>query len=275
MSRSVQLPNGQRVWCGYAPEALLTYDEVQEYFDQGLEVGPGQVVVDIGANIGLFSLAISERSKGKAKIFAFEPIPRTFELLRQNVQSYPNIQPIQKGLADQPGRLRFFHYPFSTASSTAFPDTDHQAQVDRSIFWLKSMPSLAKYRWLLRFPQPIVRLQHSLSVRFQSRGKPIVCEVETLSQFLRKHHLDRIDLLKVDAEKAEVPILKGIADADWPKLHQMILEVHDLDHDLPWIQQHLAERGFEVTHFYYGYGSKESGMATLYARNRNFLYKSV
>jgi hypothetical protein len=90
--------------------------------------------------------------------------------------------------------------------------------------------------------------------------------VDTLSAFISKRQLDRIDLLKIDAEKAEVPILKGISEADWPKIKQVVIEVHDLKHDLPWIKQCLSQQGFELTRLEYGYGSEESGMATVYAR---------
>lgn len=45
---------------------------------------PGMVFVDIGANIGIYSLFIAERSSGNARIIAFEPHPRTFAKLQYN-----------------------------------------------------------------------------------------------------------------------------------------------------------------------------------------------
>jgi hypothetical protein len=113
-----------------------------------------------------------------------------------------------------------------------------------------------------------LRWQQSLSVRMTYRGQPVDCAVDTLSGFMLKQGLDQVDVLKVDAEKAEVPILKGIASGDWLKIKQMVLEVHELKQDLPWIQQRLRDQGFDIARLLYGYGSEESGMATLYARQK-------
>ncbi len=44
---------------------------------------------------------------------------------------------------------------------------------------------------------------------------------------IREHGLERIDLLKLDAERSELDALAGIADEDWPKIRQMVIEVHD------------------------------------------------
>jgi len=44
---------------------------------------------------------------------------------------------------------------------------------------------------------------------------------------LREHGVEQIDLLKIDAEKAELDIINGIDDHDWPKIKQIVLEIHD------------------------------------------------
>ena len=45
---------------------------------------PGDTVLDVGANIGLFSLYVSSVSPG-IRVFAFEPHPETFNSLRRNL----------------------------------------------------------------------------------------------------------------------------------------------------------------------------------------------
>lgn len=47
-------------------------------------------VIDIGANVGLWSIAIAKLTNAK-KIIAFEPIPSVFEQLVKNTNNYPNI----------------------------------------------------------------------------------------------------------------------------------------------------------------------------------------
>ncbi|MEN3045040.1 MAG: FkbM family methyltransferase [Candidatus Hydrothermales bacterium] len=42
--------------------------------------------IDIGADIGYYSILIGNKFKGKIKIFSFEPVPYNFELLEQNIK---------------------------------------------------------------------------------------------------------------------------------------------------------------------------------------------
>jgi hypothetical protein len=67
--------------------------------------------------------------------------------------------------------------------------------------------------------------------------------MQTLSQFLCDHRIERIDLLKVDVEKSELEILRGIKDHDWPIIKQVIVEVHDLERRLEVIMELLRQNG--------------------------------
>jgi phthiocerol/phenolphthiocerol synthesis type-I polyketide synthase E len=44
---------------------------------------------------------------------------------------------------------------------------------------------------------------------------------------MREHGVDSVDLVKVDVEGSEMEVLEGIADEDWPRLRQPVIEVHD------------------------------------------------
>jgi len=57
------------------------------------EVQSGNTVLDIGANIGYFTLIFAKHVGNTGKVFAFEPEPRNFELLRKNIQinEYNNV----------------------------------------------------------------------------------------------------------------------------------------------------------------------------------------
>src|SRR5439155_18878501 len=41
------------------------------------------------------------------------------------------------------------------------------------------------------------------------------------------NQIDKIDLLKIDAEKSELDIIQGIDDRDWAKIDQIVIEIHD------------------------------------------------
>src|SRR5262249_38224168 len=47
---------------------------------------PGNIMVDVGANIGYFSLLASHAVGPCGKVFAFEPLPRTREQLARNLR---------------------------------------------------------------------------------------------------------------------------------------------------------------------------------------------
>jgi hypothetical protein len=55
-----------------------------------------------------------------------------------------------------------------------------------------------------------------------------------------------VDLLKVDVERAELAVLAGIAPADWPRIRQVALEVHDAGGRLAAVRALLEGAGFGV-----------------------------
>jgi hypothetical protein len=77
--------------------------------------------------------------------------------------------------------------------------------------------------------------------------------------------VERIDLLKVDAEKSELAVLAGITPDDWLRIRQVVIEVHDATGERTRDVRRLLEgHGFVVT------ADEEtllsgSGLANLYA----------
>src|SRR5205814_9271117 len=47
-------------------------------------------------------------------------------------------------------------------------------------------------------------------------------------EIVKENGVEHIDLLKIDVEKGEYDVLKGIEDSDWPKIKQLVIEVHDV-----------------------------------------------
>ncbi|MHA1381251.1 MAG: FkbM family methyltransferase [Candidatus Helarchaeota archaeon] len=73
-------------------------------------IKPGMVVIDIGANIGYYSLIAAKLVGSKSKVYAFEPEPRNYRLLVKNIKinSYNNIIPIQKAASNKQGKTKLF-----------------------------------------------------------------------------------------------------------------------------------------------------------------------
>ena len=67
----------------------------------------GDVVIDAGANIGLFSILASFKVKDKGKVIAIEPEPNNLKILKQNVElnKLINVIVIPKALYDKPGKM--------------------------------------------------------------------------------------------------------------------------------------------------------------------------
>jgi len=78
----------------------------------------GMTVLDLGANIGYYSL-LAGSLIGTGKVFAFEPFPETFSLLRRNIQinGFTNITPINKAVSNLIGKQKFFSVNDPTSNS--------------------------------------------------------------------------------------------------------------------------------------------------------------
>ena len=61
--------------------------------------------MDVGANIGLASIFYANKHP-QARILAIEPEPSNFEMLRKNVQQYPNITPLPLALWKEDAALK-------------------------------------------------------------------------------------------------------------------------------------------------------------------------
>ena len=68
-------------------------------------------VIDIGANIGYYSLIFAKLVGKNGKVYAFEPDPENFRLLVKNIleNKYKNIVPIQKAVTNKSGKIKLYH----------------------------------------------------------------------------------------------------------------------------------------------------------------------
>lgn len=71
---------------------------------------PGDVFLDVGANIGLMSLCAAAALRGTGKVMSFEPMPATFEILTRNIRLNPfsNIEAFNLALGAEDASLEMF-----------------------------------------------------------------------------------------------------------------------------------------------------------------------
>jgi len=73
----------------------------------------GDIVLDVGANVGFFSLLSSSLVGEHGKVYAFEPIPSVRDKLIANIKinKFNNIEVIPKAASDQAGATKIYEGP--------------------------------------------------------------------------------------------------------------------------------------------------------------------
>jgi FkbM family methyltransferase len=246
---NVSLPNGMVVSCYQKHEVPIVNLEIQGYLSNGVRLKPGDTVFDVGAHVGLFTLAAYEQCERNLNVYAFEPAQATFEVLRLNLGRYDQKEQLKAfsfGLSSISETVSFAYYPRAPSLSTAYPDEEADLEIVKeatlnNIMYLDEAP--LALRCLRRVPGFLRSLILHYPLKRTLCQETATCQMQTLSQVLRDHRIGRIDLLKVDAEKAELDIFRGIEAQDWPKIQQVVVDVHDLDHRLEAMTALLQQYG--------------------------------
>ena len=137
---------------------------------------PGMNILDIGADIGYYSRLFSELVGPKGKVWAFEPYPDSYNLLKKNTISpkYRNVIPVKKAISDSSGKVKFF-----AASNPGNPGKHGFYDVSKI--------------------NPDFSLKNNLTV-----------ETITVDDFLLKEGNPQINFIKMDIEGAEPKALTGM-----------------------------------------------------------------
>ena len=80
----------------------------------------GFAFVDVGANIGAYTLFVAARAGASARILAVEPQPEIFDRLTYNIQQNPfgTVKAVACAVADKPGELQLFLDPRNKGESS-------------------------------------------------------------------------------------------------------------------------------------------------------------
>jgi 31-O-methyltransferase len=206
---ALRLRSGARVASDDLDEAILILDEiVHGHCYTGPDFyrpRPGDVVLDVGANIGLFPLHLATLASG-VRIHCFEPNRRAHALLRRNLES--------NGLG-------------AWVTSHALAVFDHNGPV------VLRRAERSGHRSLL-------------GTTLVAPGDGDEVEAIDLAEALRRSGAERVALLKVDVEGAEVEIVEGAGAAVWARIDRVVLEFHDRFRPgcLARVSRVLREHGF-------------------------------
>ncbi|HEX2093291.1 MAG TPA: FkbM family methyltransferase, partial [Longimicrobiaceae bacterium] len=216
--------------------------EDEAYLRHGITLEDGACVVDVGSNIGMFTLFAHARAPG-IRTYSFEPIPDTFEVLRVNTTLLGmDARVFNAGLAEAEGEALFTFYPNSSGLSGRYADRERDRQLARSAIESWARGEGGGGAAAAAGPVATAEVDDFLDERF--RAETFSCPIRTLSRVIREEGIERIDLLKVDVEKSEYDVLLGIEDEHWPRIRQVVMEV-DTDDLLERVTALLGRHGFE------------------------------
>jgi FkbM family methyltransferase len=183
---------GQLMRVNWALHKTYVFGTHEPAVVQGLEalVQPGWTAIDVGANIGYFTLLMAKRVGRVGKVIAFEPLTENFNILQENIKlnSHPNVVAENCALMSSSERVEL------------------RSATPGAITWVAS-----------------VRVRQDSAVESES------VEAISLDEYVQKKGITKVDFLKIDVEGAEESVLDGatqVLDRDRPVL---LIELHELD----------------------------------------------
>ncbi len=199
------------------------------------------VVVDAGANIGLFSVLAASRS-ATSRVLAIEPMPALVSLVERTIDLHgcgDRVAVRRLALGSQPETARFTFAPFFAALSSR-----HEAEradiCRRLVLAIRFLlPRLARSSGL-----DLERAKEWINESL--RETEVEVPVVRLPDLLREEAIDRVDLLKVDVEGSELAVLDGIDAETWARIDRLAIEVNDIDGRIDVVERRLREHAYDV-----------------------------
>jgi FkbM family methyltransferase len=186
----------------------------------------GDVVVDVGAYVGLYAILSSMLVRDGGSVVAIEPVPHSFHLLARNVMlnKLNNVHLLNFALSNQVGEVEFYMPNIPSGSS----------------FYISYMKT---------------KDYAKLRVKTQT--------FDNLVESLDELNNRAVDMMKIDVEGAELSVLEGARSALKSRLiNRLIVEVHKRVNSPETIMEFLKSHGYIVD----GYFNINAEKGILYSR---------
>jgi len=177
-------------------------------------IRPGDVVLDIGANIGLYTLSAALTGGRSAEVIAVEPVKAWYDQLCRNIKlnKLENVR----------------------AYCIGFADEDTVKEVN-----LKSIPGSGMGSVLCKYREQIPAANLETSLVKLVKG----------DNFLAQQNIRHPNIMKIDVEGAELQVLRGLKDSiSRPECRCIFCEVHPklLDEKTADLHRLLENYGFKI-----------------------------
>ncbi len=176
----------------------------------------GDIVWDVGANIGSYTRLFAEHVGPDGKVFAFEPSPINFERLERECGALNNVVLIQMGLG---------------GVDDIFPLIQGEDELGATS-----------------------RIAYECSINSWTVSHFHMVKIRTGKRLIEEGEAEMPSAIKIDVEGFELEVLQGIGDRlESPTLHTIGIEVHfgileerGLKHVPRQIERLLAHKGFLI-----------------------------
>jgi len=232
-----RLPDGTVVaeLNGYETEHL--YREIvldHAYPPPGLVLRPGAVVVDVGANIGMFPLAVA-RAVPDCRILALEPNPDAYAALWANAAALGvPLACLPWAVDTTPGPATMTVYPSASLRCGLYADPAVDRDAIRAAVEVAVDDAVSA---------EVVERLAADRVRDAAR---IAVDVHPLPDVLRVLDTDHIDLLRLDIGGHVLAVLRRLTRAHWRAIAQLVVAV-PAGSDPGILLNLLDAKGFDVT----------------------------
>jgi len=151
-------------------------------------LGPGMMVLDVGAHIGFYARQCAELVGHSGRVIAFEPHPRTYAVLQANVSRFSQVTALQMAIAEEHGTAELHDYLMMSASGSLNYD-----------------PQLAD---LQRSQAGATDVAPRLNEGFAAQTFSVA--TAPIDDIVAEHGIEQVDLVKMDIEGAEIGALRSM-----------------------------------------------------------------
>lgn len=120
-------------WDDIVSQELILSGVWEEYETELIKenLREGDVILDVGAHIGYYSLIAASIVGEKGKVYAFEPEPRNYKLLEKNIREngYKNVVLINKAVTDKKKRISLFINDKNTGDHRIYDSGDRRKKI--------------------------------------------------------------------------------------------------------------------------------------------------
>lgn len=124
----IRLRNGLKILGRDISPLSVMVDEIfllQKYTPDNFDIKKGDIVVDIGANVGVFSLLAA--SRGASHIYSYEPDIESFKMIKKNaeINKFKKISAKNSAVTDKKGSVKLY-LKYEDGGNTVTPNNQER-----------------------------------------------------------------------------------------------------------------------------------------------------